>query len=165
MSSGTKNTETAWRNVPENIDEYEGFVYLIVNTVTNQKYIGRKYLKQRITKKVKGSSRRKHVILESDWKTYKSSSHDVLADINTYGIDKFEFFIIECYKTRSETIYCEVEFQIKNDVLTRRLENGLYEFYNTNIMTKFFRPKNASDVKYGEKDRTISKLLFELKKG
>lgn len=154
-------TETKWKNVPDNADDFEAFVYLIVNKDNGRKYIGRKFTKQRRRKKPnKNATRRKLTISESDWKTYKSSSKELLEDIERYGEDSFEFIVLEWCENRIKAMYLELEYQVKNDVLTKRLPNGEFEFYNTNIMTKYFRPK---DPEPHDKivDRNIENYIHE----
>lgn len=143
--------ETNWENVPIDTSEYEAFVYLIINTITNKKYIGRKFVNQRRRKKVTKSVRHKLVITESDWKYYKSSSQDVLNDIEKFGIEKFKFIVLEWCKTRLQSMYLEVEYQVKNDVLSKQLDNGEFEYYNTNIMNKFFRSKLLNNISNNSK--------------
>ena len=67
------------------ICDYYGFVYCITNTITGQKYIGRKYFMQK--RKPKGAKRR--VTSESDWKKYYGSSEDLKQDIRRDGKNTF----------------------------------------------------------------------------
>lgn len=153
-------TQTKWENVVKNPDDYEGFVYLIINTINDRKYIGRKFTKKRNRIKLSETSkRRKLVISESDWYYYKSSSDELKADIAKYGQDSFRFIILEWCKTRKDAMYLEVEYQVKNDVLTKKLDTGDYEFYNSNIMSRYFRPKEAGTIEYETKCRNISTSL------
>jgi hypothetical protein len=68
-------------------DDAYGYVYLITNTATNRKYIGKKLFWFRRTKVVKGKKKRLKV--ESDWKDYWSSSDEVKADVEKHGADSF----------------------------------------------------------------------------
>ena len=86
-----------YNNVPiEDIDiKYVGFVYLITNLVTGKRYIGKKLSKfsKTSTKTIKlkdGTKKKKKIRskVDSDWKTYWSSSKDVQADVKTLGEDK-----------------------------------------------------------------------------
>lgn len=155
-------TETKWTNVVDNTEDYEGFVYLIVNKTNDRKYIGRKFTKKRNRKKISETAkRRKLVISDSDWKYYKSSSAELQKEIEQLGEDNFDFIILEWCKTRASAMYLEVEYQVKNDVLTKKLENGEYEYYNSNIMSKYFRPKEYGTEQYEAKCRNISKALTE----
>lgn len=135
-----KKVKTPWENIPEDFDPevYEGFVYLIVNTLTGKKYIGRKYLWKKIRKKVKGSKRRKVVRSPSDWMFYKSSSDDLKEDIKNLGLKKFKFIILSFHKTRAETNYTEVKEQFTRDVLYSKLGDD-YEYYNYCILARYYR--------------------------
>ena len=59
----------------EILDNYLGFVYLITNLKNNKKYVGKKLLKFKRTKQVKG--KKKKTTIESDWKEYYSSSDEL----------------------------------------------------------------------------------------
>lgn len=52
-----------------------GFVYLITNIETGEKYIGKKTLVSRVTRPpLKGEKRKRKVLKESNWKNYYSSN-------------------------------------------------------------------------------------------
>lgn len=141
---------THWENVPEDIEDWYGFVYMIINKQTNQKYIGRKYFHS--YKKGKRSK-------ESDWATYTSSSKELNDAIKNEGLDNFAFIILAVFKTRQEVNYAEVEEQITRNVLKTRLESGEFEYYNQNIMSKFFRPKDYGTPEYYSKIDSLSKAM------
>ncbi len=126
--------------IPEHFspEGYEGFVYLIVNTLTLQKYIGRKYFWSKRAKKLKGQKRRKRSITESDWRYYRSSCDELKDDINKLGLDNFEFHILSLHKTRGQTNYAEIREMFLRDVLFSK-HNDEYIYYNTNIMNRYFR--------------------------
>ena len=115
-------------------DKYYGFVYLITNTVTGRKYIGRKFY--HIYKKKKR-------IRQSNWRVYTGSSKPLLEDIKRLGKDKFTFEIICNYKTRGGLVSGEVHFQTDNDVLSPELlPCGERLFYNGHIgAVKFITPE------------------------
>lgn len=94
-------------NSKEFIDStgYYGFVYLITNTDTGRKYVGRKYFTKSKTKQVKGKKKRTRV--DSDWIDYYGSSKSLLADIDKLGKDKFTRAILHLCKSRSECSYWE----------------------------------------------------------
>ena len=50
-------------NIPADLSEYIGFVYLITNLQTNRKYIGKKLLKFKKVKTIKG--KKKKILVES----------------------------------------------------------------------------------------------------
>ena len=134
-----KKLPTNWQNVPADITKYIGFTYLIINKINEQKYIGKKFFWFTNRIKVEGRKNRKIVTKESDWKTYESSDHEVKSDIIKFKKENFDFIILDCYKTKRELTYAEVEQQFKRDVLTKKLPNGLYEYYNSNISGRYFR--------------------------
>ena len=63
------------------IKGHEGFVYLIRNELTGQKYLGRKYFAS--VRKVKGKTRRQR--FESDWRDYWSSSDVVKEEVKKHS--------------------------------------------------------------------------------
>ena len=137
-----KKVLTDWKGLPKDFspEDFEGFVYLIVNTLTDQKYIGKKYFWSVTKKKVKGQKRRKIEKKESDWRFYKSSCDELKQDIDKLGLKYFEFYILTLHKTRAETNYQEVKEQFIRDVLYSKI-NKEYEYYNSNILNRYFRKK------------------------
>lgn len=142
--------EHHWKHLPDNWYEYEGFVYQITNTQTNQKYIGRKYFYSK-----KGTK----IVKESDWRWYTSSSKKVNALIQTLGKEQFLFEILSVHRTRQLTNYAEVEAQIMAKVLTATLLNGEEEYYNDNIMSRYFRPKDFGTPEHAARCKEISVAL------
>ena len=134
-----KKSETPWQNVPADITKYIGFTYLIVNKINEQKYIGKKFFWFTNRIKVEGRKNRKKVVTESDWRTYESSDDEVKSDIAKFRKENFDFIILKCYTDKRSLTYAEVELQIKKDVLTKKLPNGLYEYYNKSISGKYYR--------------------------
>jgi len=101
-----------------------GFIYVITNTVTGKKYIGKKQIKSvKKLKPLKGKKNKRHFDIETDWKTYTSSSNDVNEDIVTLGKDKFKFEIVRFCQSKFELAYFEAKLQFENDVL---LKSGFY---------------------------------------
>jgi|DEB0MinimDraft_10_1074344.scaffolds.fasta_scaffold00598_9 hypothetical protein len=105
--------------VPENSF---GFVYMIVNMLTGQKYIGRKYFystrRKSLTAKQKreGKKRRTRVTKESNWREYMGSSKTLLADIERLGKTNFEFKILIFGETKGQVNYLEMKMQFLHDV-------------------------------------------------
>jgi hypothetical protein len=59
------------------IQNKEGFVYEIEDTVTGKIYIGIKKFKKAIVRKpLKGNKNKRHSFKESDWRTYNSSNQE-----------------------------------------------------------------------------------------
>ncbi len=132
---------TNWIGIKAGFDPVglAGFVYLVVNTLTSKKYIGKKNFWFKNRKKVPGRKRRKLVVKESDWRYYKSSSEDLKKDIAIHGLEAFEFRILQTFKTKTEMNYAEVREQFVRDVLHSRLNSKEFEYYNSNILGKYFR--------------------------
>lgn len=130
-----------------------GFVYLITNTVTGQKYVGRKYFHQNRKKpltakqKREGRVRQSRTITESDWKKYTSSSKPLQEDIAKYGHDKFKFEILIIGNTKGQVNYLEEVAHYKLNALTDP------NFYNDSI-----GPKRYTGMK---KDLDFHKKIVE----
>jgi hypothetical protein len=108
-------------------DEYEGFVYLITNKKTGQKYIGKKLAKFKTTKPpLKGKKNKRRGYKESDWRTYWGSSDRLNADVASLGEDKFTREILYLCKGRGEMSYIEAREQFDRRVLeTDEYYNGI----------------------------------------
>jgi hypothetical protein len=119
-------------------DGYHGFVYLITNT-TGRRYIGRKNFHRHLSKKVPGRKNRVHYVKESDWATYFSSCQELKADVKRLGDHCFTRDIVKLCKTKSELSYSELEALVKSDVLTARLDDGSFAWYNSNVVGRYFR--------------------------
>ena len=117
-----------------------GFVYRIRNVHSGRQYIGRKNFWRRVTKPpLKGQRRKRRVTVESDWRNYFGSCDELKADMTWLGSGAFIRTIERLCRTKAELTYAELEFQVKEDVLTRKLAGGEFAFYNRNIMNRFFR--------------------------
>jgi hypothetical protein len=121
----------------EDIDNHYGFIYQITSKINQRKYIGRKFFHFTKTKQVKG--KKKKYKAESDWQTYTGSCEELNKDIALYGIENFNKEIIHLCITLGQIKYLETKYQFIYDVLEKKLDNGMYEYYNGNIMMKFTR--------------------------
>ena len=103
----------------ETIDEqFEGFVYLITNTTTGQKYVGKKLAKFKTTKPpLKGRKNKRRGYKESDWRDYWGSSDRLNADVDKLGPDNFTREILYFCKSRAEMSYIEAREQFDRRVL------------------------------------------------
>ena len=108
-------------------DEYEGFVYLITNKKTGQKYVGKKLAKFKTTKPpLKGKKNKRRGYKESDWKTYYGSSDRLNADVAALGEKHFTREILYLCKGRGEMSYIEAREQFDRRVLeTDDYYNGI----------------------------------------
>jgi hypothetical protein len=101
-------------------DEYEGFVYLITNKTTQQKYVGKKLAKFKTTKPpLKGKKNKRRGYKESDWKDYWGSSDRLQADVDAQGPNNFTREILYLCKGRGEMSYLEAREQFERRVLER----------------------------------------------
>ena len=117
------------------IQGFFGFVYRIECTETSRSYIGRKYFWS--FRKPKGKSRK--VKQESDWKSYYGSCPELKDDVKKFGKDKFKRTILSLHKTLGKTNYEETRQLFVNNVLTESLDNGIPKYYNSNILSRYFR--------------------------
>ena len=119
----------------DDIKSYVGFVYLITELDTNRKYIGRKYFYQ--LRKTKGKSKR--VKSESDWKKYYGSCPELKEEIEQFGRQNFSRTILSLHYTKGKTNYEETRQLFTNKVLTEQLDDGTPKYYNSNILSRYFR--------------------------
>jgi len=115
-------------DIPSDLSAYIGFVYLITNLQTNRKYIGKKLLKFKKTKTVKG--KKKKILVESDWKTYWGSNDELKNDVKNLGEIHFKREVLMFCKTKGELTY----FELKEQILAGALESD--EYYNSWIMAR-----------------------------
>ena len=139
----------------EDIQDNYGFVYKITNLITGKMYLGRKYFWSK--RKIKKAKRR--TTLESDWKNYYGSSDVLLADIELLGKDSFKREIISTHKTKGQVNYTEIKLQFAYDVIHALDSNGKHLYYNTNIMGRYFTPKNSNYEKTEEHKKKLSESL------
>lgn len=131
--------------IPEN--SY-AFVYEITNTLTGQKYIGKKFFYSKKTlPPLKGKTRKRKIVKESDWKTYTSSSKPLNADIDLLGIENFKFEILSLHPNKTEANYAELRYQIIKDVLDAQNSEGERIYYNLNIDRIYYPSKDHRDTR------------------
>jgi len=119
----------------ENIDDNFGFVYLITNLQNGRQYIGRKYFWQFRTPKGK----KRKVKSESDWKKYYGSCPELKEDIERLGRQNFSRTILSLHKTAGKTNFEETRQLFIHGVLTESLDTGGPAYYNSNILSRYFR--------------------------
>jgi hypothetical protein len=118
----------------EDIGDYKGFVYMITNNITGEKYIGRKYFESH--RKKKGAKRKS--TSESDWKKYYGSSDYLKKSVKELGKENFKREIISLHKKTGDTNYSETKTLFSFDVLEKE------GFINENILGRYFR--NSIDI-------------------
>jgi len=117
---------------PWNFDpsEFVGFVYLITCTVNHRKYIGKKFFHATTRKQIKGKTRKKKIVKESDWKKYAGSSAWLKSEIEMYGKEAFKFDILSLHESRSSLAWEEAKQIVLHDALRAKTASGEKMFYN-----------------------------------
>ena len=108
-------------------EDYIGFVYLITNKKTKQKYVGKKLAKFKTTKPpLKGKKNKRRGYKESDWREYWGSSDKLNEDVKQLGEKNFTREILYYCKSRAEMSYIEAREQFDRRVLeTDEYYNGI----------------------------------------
>ena len=119
----------------DDIGDNFGFVYLITNQSNGRKYIGRKYFWS--FRKPPGKKRK--VKQESDWKRYYGSCFELKEDVKKYGKETFSRVILSLHDTKMDCNYEETRQLFLNNVLKESLDNGVPEYYNSNILGRYLR--------------------------
>ena len=110
---------TYQKQLVEDIPEgYIGFVYLITNIKTGQKYIGKKLAQFKRTRPpLKGRKLKRRSTVESDWRDYWGSSDRLNADVQALGVENFTREILYYCKSKGEMSYLEAREQFERRVL------------------------------------------------
>ena len=118
-------------------EECVGFVYLITNTLTGRKYIGKKLAKFSKTTyktvKLKNGTKKKKKIrgkIDSDWREYYGSSPALTADVTQLGTANFTREILFYCNSKSECSYIEAREQFSRRVLESN------DYYNGHIQVR-----------------------------
>lgn len=126
----------------EMIGDYVGFVYLILDKTNNRKYIGKKLFKsKRKLPPLKGKTRKRTVVKESDWQDYFGSSEEVKSLVEQLGRDNFHREILHLCRSKGEMSYLELKEQVDREVLLRD------DYYNNIIQVRIHgsHVKNLGD--------------------
>jgi hypothetical protein len=114
-----------------------GFVYIITNTITGRKYIGKKLAKfskttYKVVKLKNGNKKKKKIRskIDSDWQLYYGSSPELSKDIELLGIENFSREILYYCKSKSECSYIEAREQFARKVLESD------DYYNGHIQVR-----------------------------
>jgi len=123
--------------VEELPEDCVGFVYIITNTLSGRKYIGKKLAKfSKTTYKtvtLKNGKKKKKKIrgkIDSDWQTYYGSSPNLTKDIDTLGKENFKREILHYCTSKAQTSYIEAKEQFSRQVLESD------EYYNGHIQVR-----------------------------
>lgn len=113
---------------PEQLNKLAGMIYLITNTKSGMKYLGKKSFWS--LRKPPGKSRR--VSVESDWRKYRSSQKSLATDCKANPSD-YSLEIIHLCESSAKMNYLETEELFARGVL----HDSTY--LNENISGKWFR--------------------------
>lgn len=126
----------------DEIGDNIGFVYIITDLSTNKKYIGKKlFVSRRRLPPLKGKTRKRTKVVESDWKVYYGSSDEVKNLVEENGIDNYKREIIHLCKKKGELGYLELYEQIVRHAL---LDD---EYHNGIVQAKIHR-SHVKDLKW-----------------
>ena len=117
------------------INDKFGFVYCITNNTNGRQYIGRKYFWKFRTPRGK----KRKVKSESDWKNYYGSSEELKEEIQQLGRCNFSRVMLSLHKTAGKTNFEETRQLFLKGVLTESLSDGTPKYYNSNILSRYFR--------------------------
>ncbi|MCM2433195.1 hypothetical protein [Agrobacterium rosae] len=116
------------------INDHYGFVYLITDTETGRKYIGRKtFWSKRTLPPLKGKTRKRKTVTESDWQSYHGSNAALKELVALHGSDRFKREILHLCRSSSECSYYEAKTQFDHDALIRD------DYFNDWIMCRVSR--------------------------
>jgi hypothetical protein len=114
-----------------------GFVYLITNTITGRKYIGKKLAKfskttYKVVKLKNGNKKKKKIRskIDSDWQLYYGSSPELTRDIEKLGVENFSREILYYCQSKAECSYVEAREQFARRVLESD------DYYNGHIQVR-----------------------------
>lgn len=114
-----------------------GFIYKITCLVNQKKYIGKKQCVTVLKKRpLKGKKNKRHETIETDWRSYTSSSRELNEDIIKFGKHNFKFEIIEFCDSKFSLAYKEAKIQFDEEVLLRD------DYYNGIINLRVSKPKS-----------------------
>jgi len=130
----------------DEIGDYIGFVYIITDLSTDKKYVGKKIFKsKRRLPPLKGKTRKRTKIVESDWKNYYGSSDEVKLLVEQNGINNYKREILHLCKKKGEMSYLELKEQMDRKVLLTD------EYLNGIIQVKIHRSHVKDLIDYEDK--------------
>lgn len=122
-----------WQLSPTLLESWDsppfGFIYEITNLQNGRKYIGKKQCWKTVKRPpLKGRKNRRHVSVETDWKTYTGSCNALNEDIKRARVEgsgsdasdlsgQFRFEILQWCDSKWEMAYEEARLQFERGVL------------------------------------------------
>jgi hypothetical protein len=111
----------------EELSEFVGFVYVITDKSNDKMYVGKKtFWSKKTLPPLKGKTRKRRSVVESDWKKYYGSSDLVKQLLLEHGEVNFHREILHMCKSKGEMGYIEAKEQFdRNVLLDDRFYNGI----------------------------------------
>tara|TARA_R110000868_G_scaffold325347_1_gene586141 strand:- start:163 stop:579 length:417 start_codon:yes stop_codon:yes gene_type:complete len=111
----------------EALKEWVGFVYIITDKSNDKMYVGKKiFWSKKTLPPLKGKTRKRRSIVESDWKSYYGSSDLVKQLLIEHGEQNFHREILFFCRSKGEMGFLEAKEQFaRNVLLDDRYYNGI----------------------------------------
>lgn len=163
-----------WGGVPPDPEKSLGFIYLIEDLTTRQKYIGKKnyWISKPGAEKCKSKVHdrcsdkwKESCWKESNWKTYKGSSKFLTKYMNDNPDHEYHYTILKNCRSRGVLSYWECRELWDRKVLESLLPNGEHEYFNLSINAIRFRPNLSVSDETKEKMSLARKGKPSPKKG
>jgi hypothetical protein len=111
----------------DELKNWIGFVYVITDKSNDKMYVGKKtFWSKKTLPPLKGKTRKRRRVVESDWKSYYGSSDLVKQLLVEHGENNFHREILHFGKSKGELGYLEAKEQFDRQVLLDdRYYNGI----------------------------------------
>jgi hypothetical protein len=111
----------------DDIEDYVGFVYIIHDLNNDKSYVGKKtFVSKRKLPPLKGKTRKRIKVVESDWKDYYGSSEEVQILLEKNGVLCYDRKILHLCKNKGVMSYLEAKEQFDRGVLlSDKYYNGI----------------------------------------
>lgn len=153
-----------WTGQKANPYKYLGFVYLITDHTTGRKYVGKKMYyrgksipgcKGRVTDR-QSDKWRCRCWSDSGWREYTGSSNKLNKHLKECPDNQYTFEIIYQCRSKASLAYVESREMWQRDVLSSKLDNGEWEYFNENIPPVRFRAPVYIQLEEGDMDEERS---------